>query len=288
MTRTFMNIFSRMIFTVFGIVLISAFLGLFIDGVHLKFSLFIENFIEIIKYLNNPGQELEVNYIGTKIKLFPGIWSFYLYSIIIFISSFLLSLIISSLISIATFFLSKKVVRKIVYLASLLESLPDIFIIIIIQFIVIWIYKKTGLLLFPVAGAFERAYFLPILTLTILPTIMFYRIIILLMEEEFNKPYTEFGRSKGFRLLYILCIHVLRNIAISVANHSKSIIWVMLSNLIIFERLFNIYGLFNFIFQNPNICIICTSLILFYIPIVILLSIIRLIIEKTTGQEVLL
>ncbi|ETT70104.1 peptide ABC transporter permease [Bacillus mycoides] len=61
-----------------------------------------------------------------------------------------------------------------------------------------WIYKQTG---FRVVSIYafndERVYFLSILCMTIAPTLHFFRIIVLFLMEEKNKPYVEFSRAKG-------------------------------------------------------------------------------------------
>ena len=61
-----------------------------------------------------------------------------------------------------------------------------------------WIYKQTG---FRVVSIYafndERVYFLSILCMTIVPTLHFFRIIVLFLMEEKNKPYVEFARAKG-------------------------------------------------------------------------------------------
>ncbi|AIW82790.1 hypothetical protein bwei_0113 [Bacillus mycoides] len=43
----------------------------------------------------------------------------------------------------------------------------------------------------------ERVYFLSILCMTIVPTLHFFRIIVLFLMEEKNKSYVEFARAKG-------------------------------------------------------------------------------------------
>ncbi|QWH08633.1 ABC transporter permease subunit [Bacillus mycoides] len=80
----------------------------------------------------------------------------------------------------------------------LIESVPDLLLVFSLQLFVVWIYKQTG---FRVVSIYafndEHVYFLSILCMTIVPTLHFFRIIVLFLMEEKNKSYVEFARAKG-------------------------------------------------------------------------------------------
>lgn len=220
--------------------------------------------------------------------MFPAFWEPYFYSVTIFICAFLLSIMMGILLAYLTHLLPAAWSTLIIRATNLLESTPDIFILIVIQYTVIFILKETGVLLFPIVGSQEKVFLIPILTLSILPTIMLFRTTYLLVKDEYGKPYVDLIKSRGMSKHFIFFIHILRNITFSLLNHSKSITLFLLSSLIVFERLFNIYGITHFILSFSQMDVICFSLILFYLPVFLLLILIRLIIDKKTGQKVVI
>ncbi|ANC77397.1 hypothetical protein ABE65_011525 [Fictibacillus phosphorivorans] len=281
-----MKVIANFIMVTFSIIGICAFLGLFVGEIDLNLHSFWNNCLSIFDFFLDPYQDLVHPYTKESFNLFPGFWSYYIYSVIIFCSSLLLAFLLGNLLTFITILLPKKVSERIVYIVTILEALPDIFIIIVIQFSVVQIFKNTGVLLFPVAGAFEKAYFLPIVTLSILPLILFFKISVLLNQDEYQKTYVEFGLSKGLSNLYLLFVHIFRNTLVSLYNHAKSINWVMLSNLVMFERLFNIYGITYVILIYPNIEVIAFCLVLFFVPIYLLLNLYRFFINQLTNEKV--
>jgi peptide/nickel transport system permease protein len=283
--RSIIFMLVKFLFVSFGLILISGFIGLFTDGIQIDFKQYILNVWEITRSLSSPGEITITNESGNTYSMFPTFWSYYNYSLIIFLASLLLATLVAFLLTFLTIQLPQKLSASLLKILSLLESIPDIFIIIIIQFTVIVTFKRTGVLLAPVAGGNDPVYTLPIVTLSILPTIFIFKLLLLLVHDELTKPYVELAESKGLGKAYVFSMHVIRNFAASMMNHMKSFILILLSNLIVFERLFNIYGITHFILAFPQIDVICFSLILFYLPIFILLTAIGIFIKIKTGQE---
>src|SRR5699024_11723242 len=67
--------------------------------------------------------------------------------------------------------------------------------------------------------------------------------------DELNKSYVDLAKSRGLNDSELLFNHVLRNAIISIFAHSKSILWFMLSNLLLIEYVFNLAGLMRFMFD---------------------------------------
>ncbi|RDI45530.1 ABC transporter permease subunit [Falsibacillus pallidus] len=172
-------------------------------------------------------------------------------------------------------------------LTSVFESLPDIFTLVVLQLVVIKYFEATGILLFPVAGSFgEQPYVLPILILAIIPSIQMFSIIHLFVKDELSKPYITLAKSKGYTRTYIFFIHLIRNIIPNIFNHSKSVILLLLSSLIVLERLFNLQGLNTYLFTYPEPNIIAFSLIMLYLPIFGFYLLINGVTVWKTGQRV--
>lgn len=168
------------------------------------------------------------------------------YSLLIAISiAFIFSLLIQ---------LSPRAIKRVAsHVLFLLGSLPDIFYIIALQVFVIYFFKRTGILLVQIAVFKEKIYLAPILCLTIIPTVYLIRMLLLHLEEESEKEYSEFAKSKGLARVYIMIIHNLRNALNSLANRTKIIAAFMLSNLFIIETLFNIDGIMPLLVRTSGV-----------------------------------
>ncbi|NMH68384.1 ABC transporter permease subunit [Bacillus sp. RO3] len=167
------------------------------------------------------------------------------------------------------------------------SSLPDIFVIAALQFFVVWFFKKTGILLIDVASVGENQVILvPAVTLSILPTFFFLGLMVSFVKEEETSPYVELARSKGLTMYRILFAHMIRNILVSLTFHGKQIVWMMLSNLLILEYLFNVFGVTSFLFTYNTPSIFAVTAILLFIPIYAFLKSLQFIIKRRIGKEI--
>ncbi|TKD68785.1 ABC transporter permease subunit [Pseudalkalibacillus hwajinpoensis] len=268
-----------------GVLLLGAIPGLF-DGMNLTFSGYVNRLFTTIDKLIH-YEELTFRSGDEIYQLFPTIFEYLTYSLVILFGALALSFLVGFLLTYITLHLPaplQKVFRRI---AFIVESLPDVCILAMVQIAVIWIYKKTNILVMDVA-AFDRIYTMPILVLSVLPTFLFYRIMLLVFEEELARPYVTLARTKGIESSVILLFHVFRNAILSIYFHSKSIVWFALSNLFIMEFVFNLNGLIRFIYEHPTPEIFTVSALLLFIPIFIVLSIYQGLAERASKEEALL
>ncbi len=284
--RTIFDILLRFFYVALGLIFISAFVGLFTDGIHLDGGLFLSNIGGILESLASPSQLSFIGPTGMEYTIFLQFWDHYFYSLVIFLSAFLLSLAIGILLAYFTTYLAEKRFNSVSKIVSLFEALPDLFIIIVIQFGVLFYFKQTGTLLFPVASTGQnKSYMLPVLALAMIPSLMVYKVILFLVRDELAKSYVDLAKGKGISRSSVFFQHILRNITPSIFSHSKSILLLLLSSMVIFEQIFNINGIFTFIMAYPEPNIIAFTLILFYLPIFLLFALVTLLIGKTTGQR---
>lgn len=221
---------------------------------------------KVINLLTSPSQiTYEIH--GIKRALFPYLLESYFYTITIMVSAFLIALFLSIILTNFTFYFSKQVQSFILKTLNILESLPDLFFVLLIQLIVIWIYKKTNWLMTPPFSTIQgKIYLLPILSLAILPTIYLYKIILLDYKTELTKGYIEFAVAKGLPHLYILYKHVLSNVLLSIFYNAKAIFLFMISNMIVLEFLFNSFGLLKFLINHPTPEIMSVGIIILMLP----------------------
>ncbi|WP_163102315.1 ABC transporter permease subunit [Peribacillus alkalitolerans] len=192
-------------------------------------------------------------------ELFPIFWVKYKETAIFIGSSLLIGLLFSIFVVIIcyTFFFRKvdSFLRKLV----IFESIPDILIISGLQLGVILIYKNYGVKLTQVISmGSERSIVLPLISLSIPASFYFIKIILLSIKNEFEKNYVLLAQSTGTTHLSILVKHITRNIIDEIWINSKTLIWILLSSMVVVEYLFNIQGVAMFIltFEAPELFVI--------------------------------
>lgn len=190
----------------------------------------------------------------------------FLYSMQILLGALLAGFGIALLLALGSAFLPKVVLSPIKRVLDVLESIPDLILATLLQVLSIVIFKSFGVDLFQVASFKEKAYFAPIVTLAILPLVSMFKILLLMIEEEFLKVYVTFVKSKGIDKLNILIRHILKNIMPLSFHHIKIIIWGTLSSQFIIERVFNVHGLTYFLLDNFQPITIFVTLSLIFTP----------------------
>lgn len=268
----------KYILGVVGIVLISCIPVFFTDGFQLNVNLYFQNVWGVIRSIFAPSDWYFQQFVGYELlekPLFSYVFDNYLYSMTILFAALVIAIVVGVVFALSTFGLPHKMKRVIHTMLNGLEALPDILFIFILQMVVVWFFKTYDILLFEFAYIGERIYLSPILSLCILPTVLFYRSFLLLLEEEWKKDYVELVRSKGFSKIYVLIWHCLRNIKISLVIQSRPIVWVTLSSLLVIEYLHNFYGIVRLIFFDTRPFVIAMALILIFTPFYIIYSVLE-------------
>ncbi|EJS73612.1 hypothetical protein CN425_20705 [Bacillus cereus] len=257
---------------------------------YLPFSLFLGNSLDFITYLERLASPQDIAHIDTNtmqsIPFFERIIEPYKYSMTILLIATCLTIILSIGLSFVYLLVSSKIKKGIESCLILIESVPDLLLIFSLQLFVVWIYKQTGYRVITIyAFNDERAYFLPIICMTIVPTLHFFRIIVLFLMEEKNKPYVEFARAKGLSNKYILYVHLLRNIMYHLLNHLQPLFLFMISSLLMVEGAFNITGYMSFLIRagSLNPLTMAWWILLLFVPFYILFTIIHYRVNRITG-----
>lgn len=286
MAKLVYRLSSKFVLAIIGLFLIGSLPSLF-QGIRLNFPSYIWNMGHAFIQLLKPAS-ITYFHSGIERSVFPRIFSAWVNSMELFMLGFAIAFVVALAAAIATMMLPRSWLKPIKFVLFILESLPDVLLIVMFQLGVIWIYQRTHWLAANVAsfGNDDRAILLPVLVMAVLPAIMLYRTMVLDFEEEKGKPYIELARGKGLTRSTILLHHILRNAMIHVFLDSKFVIWFMLSSLVMVEYIFNVRGLTDFLkdFTTPEIFTL--GLIMLFVPIFLLLSIGQAIIERLTAKEV--
>ncbi|MCA0987069.1 ABC transporter permease subunit [Guptibacillus algicola] len=221
---------------------------------------------------------------GGQWPLFPKFWEAYIQSMQYLVVSLFVALVFAILLTILTMLLpsNKRGIPK--AFLFIMESLPDIFIILITQIAIIWIYKKTEILLFNITSGFgEQAILLPVLVLSLLPALYIYKYLLLSFEDEEKLLYVELARGKGLNRSRILLIHIFRNSIFTLFNHFKGIFLFALANLLMLEVIFDISGFMTFIFEHGvlNNEIVTMGLFMIFLPSFLFFTIMQWLLNKS-------
>jgi peptide/nickel transport system permease protein len=211
-------------------------------------------------------------------EMLPAVIDRYFLSMKTLSISFIAALAMAFLLSylIVLFFEKKK--DYILSFIEIIRSVPDVLWMFLLQVFFIWIFKAYGVKLVQTVslGADNQAVLLPLISLS-LPIFLFLtQIIVLKIFEELDKQYVTFAKSKGLSYLYLLNIHVIRNIRQDLLGHFKTIIWMMLSTLVMVEYVFNMDGLMLFNIKRISVELFVFSSILFFTPFFIIYRLIDL------------
>ncbi|WP_242218001.1 ABC transporter permease subunit [Bacillus cereus group sp. BfR-BA-01380] len=200
--------------------------------------------------------------------LFPVVMKPYVYSMGLIFGAFVVSVLLAAISSIGIAILPRNIRIIIEGFVSVLKTVPDVFLIFFIQLLVVSVYRNIDfLVLNPISTEQNPSIVLPILILSILPTISLFQLQLLLIREEQKKDYVTFARARGFSEMYILCKHIFRNVIVSVMNHMQYILLVLVTNLLIFEYLFHAKGMLSIITSGQDPAVIVYLLLLFIVPI---------------------
>lgn len=133
-----------------------------------------------------------------------------------------------------------------------LSAIPDFILILLLQMGVAIIYESTGIRVAKAASMSTEnpAILLPLITLTLIPTVYLIRTLSEHTYDELTENYILTARSKGMGKIYILFRHALRNILPFLKADLHKVVAIMIGNLFIVEYLFNIRGLTRLIFSK--------------------------------------
>lgn len=281
------KIVSSIFLGLIGIILISCIPTFFENGGNLNFQLYLKNIWSVIQTIITPPEwnfrKQITNGKYRELPLFEYVSDEYVYSMTILLSSLLIAVVMGFIFAISTFFLPRKTI--ILRTLNSLESIPDLVYIFALQLFVVWYFKQFGVLIFDfVYLGEERIYLAPIISLSILPTILFFRVVFLLLEEEWNREYVQLGKSKGMNKFHILVHHCVRNIRKNLIIQSKPVVWASISSLLVVEYLYNFYGIVRLVLFDNRPFIIAVALALIFVPFFLTYTILQVVFKIEDKQ----
>jgi len=125
-----------------------------------------------------------------------------------------------------------------------LFSVPDVFIVLLGLIAYTYIYKK-----YPIIENYPliKDFILPVLTLSIIPTIYVSRVTFVAVHEELGKEYVRASKALGYSRIKLFSLELLPAIVFKLIDTLPTIMTLILSNMIIVEYLFNYNGIGYFL-----------------------------------------
>ena len=142
-------------------------------------------------------------------------------------------------------------------------SLPDVFI--VLCGMLLNIYIANNEVLNQVADFKQlRGFMIPLLCLSIIPTVYISRVTFIVIQEEIKKEYISAAKAKGVSKFNIFIKHMLQSVVFKVIDSIPTLMTIIISNLIIVEYLFDykgiVYNLYRFYLNHDVISFIGLSL----------------------------
>ncbi|MBS8263172.1 hypothetical protein DYI25_01825 [Mesobacillus boroniphilus] len=192
----------------------------------------------------------------------------YTYSLEIIFVSLLFTVFIGSLIAYLFMNLPYKQRTKVKHVLNFFEGLPNLLIIFMMQMLLFTIYREFNLRLVTMYGlAGKEPLIFPMIINSILPLLFFAQFLIKVMEEEYEKHYILLGQAKGLSKIQLLFIHLTRNIIPVVFIHFKTIIFLVLTNLVLVEHMFVLDGYIQELYKLLLTHGVSPAKILFYVGV---------------------
>lgn len=128
-------------------------------------------------------------------------------------------------------------------------SIPDVLVVLTGLLVYVFIAKN-----FTFLGdvTFLRKFILPLITLSIIPTIYISRITYITVQDEIKLEYIRNARAKGLPRKKIFTSEILPTIIFKIVDTLPTIITMLFTNMIIVEYLFNYLGILNYLIYFYN------------------------------------
>lgn len=252
----------------------------FTAGYPFTFQLYKENVNEFIDYVKE-NKGFGRTTAGT--PLTKHVQRYILRSLKIVLPAFLIAMTVGTTIGVLLFTIrNKKRGRILTFLAEMFASIPDFFLFIAIQYLLILAIHRG----FPRFDLYNSdhwySFIIPCISLTLFPLFHMIRLTVTTMNNEAGEDYVQTAQSKGMSKWRVIR-HVFANSWVTVVNQAQMVMLYILSSLPIIEKLANYHGagyqLLESILTNENILAL-----LFFLPLLLLMYVVVVIAQLARGR----
>jgi len=195
------------------------------------------------------GNLLEYQAGRTYHKVYETLPIYFLISLQYILTAALLSLFIGVSLAFLTSFQRGKVITA---LLEFLHVIPDFVLAIFLQIGVISITQLTGVRIARIAyvSGTSPAYLLPITVMTVVASVFIIRSVHGYLQETKSQDYVLFAVAKGLEKRRLIATHLLVPVLSKLRGELHGLLALLIGNLFILERIFNIPGVTSFLFRN--------------------------------------
>jgi peptide/nickel transport system permease protein len=207
----------------------------------------------------------------------------YQYSYSIFGTSLLIVILGGLMIAFLIMLLPYKFRNKLIAMINIFSGVPDLVFIFLFNMLHIFLFREYRIKLFVLYGFGNiKPFLFPVIIIAILPIILFAGYLIKSMADEEEEQYILTGLSKGLSRLYIYPFHMARNILPIILIHFRTIVFTLLTNLVLVEHMYFIDGFSKELItqMNSGLMSLFYGVALFVLP-VLLLELLCIIYVKT-------
>ncbi|CAM3804912.1 ABC transporter permease subunit [Cohnella lubricantis] len=135
---------------------------------------------------------------------------------------------------------------------DLAASIPDFVLIILLQSLVIFVGKSTGVFVFKFASISSKdpAIALPLISSIIIPASYMIRSVALQMKLTMTEDYINVAKSRGFSKPHIVFFHALPNVLPFIKTDINKLLGILIGNMFIVEFLYNLRGVTKLLFTD--------------------------------------
>lgn len=277
---------------IFGIGFFLSFVSLFDLGkkhgehLSLSFKRFYNEFKEVMSQLKDIKSQSFADYV-TNSQVVDG----YFYSYTILGISLAIIIVGGSLIAFTVMLSPYKLRKKLQAFLDLFEGLPDLMFIYAINMLNIFLYKEYNMKIFSMYGlGSNQPIAFPVIVISFLPAILFGVFLLKSMEDEEQELYIQVGLSKGLTKGYLYSVHMIRNILPVFTLKFRSILYMLLSNLVLVEFMYfyeqaHTSILIRHVFTGDHVLLLIYSIIMLILPVILFEYLVRTIVKYTVVRK---
>ncbi|MEH7886963.1 ABC transporter permease [Bacillus sp. JJ1609] len=277
---------------IFGIGFFLSFVSLFDLGkkqgehLSLSFKRFYNDFKEVLSQLKDIKSQSFEDYV-TNSQVLDG----YIHSYTILGISLAIIIVGGSLIAFTVMLSPYKLRKKLQAFLDLFEGLPDLMFIYAINMLNIFLYKEYNMKIFTMYGlGSNQPIAFPVIVISFLPAILFGVFLLKSMEDEEQELYIQVGLSKGLTKGYLYSVHMIRNILPVFMLKFRSILYMLLSNLVLVEFMYfyeqaHTSILIRHVFMDDHVLLLIYSIIMLILPVILFEYLVRTIVKYTVVRK---
>jgi len=215
----------------------------------------------------------------------------FLYSYTILSISLVIIVLAGSTIAFAVMLSPYRLRKILTTILDIFEGLPDLIFIFIINMLIIYLYQEYNIKLLTMYGlGSNQPIVFPVILISFLPSILFGVFLLKSMEDEEQELYILVGFSKGLTKGYLYTVHMIRNVLPVFTLKFRSILYMLLSNLVLVEFMYfydqaHTSILLMHLFMDEHVLLLLYSIMMLILPVIIMESVFRLVVKYTVLRK---